>query len=531
MDLRAYHAYPSRRSPVAADNLVSTSHPLATQAGVNMLASGGNAVDAALATAITLTVVEPSGNGLGSDAFAILWDGQELHGLNASGRAPQGWTPERFEGHTEMPFHGWESVTVPGAVSSWVAMSDRFGALPFETLFEPAVRYAESGFPVSPIIATLWARAAEQLGHQPGFAQTFLPEGRAPRAGEYFSSPGHARSLRLIAETKGKAFYDGVLAEEMEAFAKSSNAALCVSDLAAHKSQWCGTISKSFDDVTLHEIPPNGQGIAALIALGILNNTRIREFDADDPQAIHLQVEAMKLAMRDADAYVADLAYMTDVSVEDLLDDGYAAARACEINPDRATNFGAGAPRRGGTVYLTTADASGMMVSFIQSNYAGFGSGVVVPGTGIALQNRGAGFSLEPAHQNYVGPGKRPFHTIIPGFLMDTAGPCMSFGVMGGPMQAQGHVQMVLRTQLFNQDVQMAVDAPRWRMTDGLGLSCEAAMPEDTIDTLRSMGHVITREAPDNAFGFGGAQLIHRLGSRGYVAGSDPRKDGAAMGY
>ena len=531
MELRAHHHYPSRRSAVAADNLVASSQPLATQAGLSMLARGGNAVDAALATAITLTLVEPSGNGIGSDAFCILWDGKELHGLNASGRSPKGWTPERFADAETIPFRGWESVTVPGAVSAWVALSERFGKLPFETLFEPAVRYAESGFPVSPVISRLWGIAAEQLGDQPGFAQAFLPEGRAPIAGEYFHSPGHARTLRLIAETKGKAFYEGEIAEEIEAFAKEHDAALTVEDMAAHRADWCGTIARSFDDVTLHEIPPNGQGIAALMALGMLSQTNIRDLDADDPMAMHLQIEAMKLALRDAESYVADLDYMKRVTVDDLLDDGYLATRAKEINLETATNFGAGAPKNGGTVYLTAADASGMMVSFIQSNYAGFGSGVVVPGTGVALQNRGAGFSLDPDHQNYVAPNKRPFHTIIPAFLMKGDAPLMSFGVMGGPMQAQGHLQMVLRTQLFGQDPQMAVDAPRWRVTEELGVACETTMPAETVEKLESMGHEITLEAPDNAFGFGGAQLIHRLPERGYVAGSDPRKDGAAMGF
>ncbi|WP_299778547.1 gamma-glutamyltransferase family protein [uncultured Roseobacter sp.] len=531
MKLRATHPYPSRRSAVAADNIVATSHPLAAQAGLGMLARGGNAVDAALAAAIALTVVEPTGNGIGSDAFAILWDGAQLHGLNASGRSPAGWTAERFAGRPEMPFRGWESVTVPGAVSAWVELSERFGKLPFEKLFEPAVRYAEDGFPVSPVIAALWRRAADELRDQPGFAETFMPGGRPPRAGEYFASPGHARTLKLIAETKGRAFYEGEIAAEIADFARQHDAVLTREDMANHTVDWCGTISTSFDDNTLHEIPPNGQGIAALMGLGILRNTDIREMQADDPRALHLQIEAMKLSLRDAESYVADLDHMQSISVDDLLDNGYLAARAREIDLTRATDFGAGAPKQGGTVYLTAADASGMMVSFIQSNYAGFGSGVVVPGTGIALQNRGAGFSLDPTHQNHVGPNKRPFHTIIPGFLMGPEGPKMSFGVMGGPMQAQGHVQMVLRTQLFGQDPQMAVDAPRWRVTDGLGVACETTVPEATVEALRAMGHQITLEAPDNAFGFGGAQLIHRLPGRGYVAGSDPRKDGAAVGF
>ncbi|MGC3938614.1 gamma-glutamyltransferase family protein [Roseobacter sp. EG26] len=531
MHLQSHHPYPSRRSAVAADNLVATSHPLAAQAGLSMLYQGGNAVDAALAAAIALTVVEPTGNGIGSDAFAILWDGAELHGLNASGRSPANWTAERFSGHAKMPFHGWESVTVPGAVSAWVNLSERFGKLPFEKLFEPAIGYAQNGFPVSPVIAALWQRGAGQLSHQPGFAETFMPDGRAPKAGEYFKSPGHARTLKRIAETKGKAFYEGDIAEEIAAFAAEHDAALTLDDLATHRADWCGTISKGFDDSILHEIPPNGQGIAALMGLGILSGTNIRDLDADDPQAHHLQIEAMKLALRDAEHYVADLDHMRNITVSDMLDDGYLAARAREIDPNRASDFGVGAPRHGGTVYLSAADASGMMVSFIQSNYAGFGSGVVVPGTGIALQNRGAGFSLDPSNQNAVGPRKRPFHTIIPGFLMDHEGPVMSFGVMGGPMQAQGHVQMVLRTQLFGQDPQMAVDAPRWRVTDGLGVACETTMPAEVLERLRAMGHDISLETPDNAFGFGGAQLIHRLPGKGYVAGSDPRKDGMAVGF
>ncbi|MEW9921303.1 gamma-glutamyltransferase family protein [Marimonas sp. MJW-29] len=531
MQLRANHHYPSRRSAVLAENMVATSHPLAAQAGVTMLARGGNAVDAALAAAIALTVLEPTGNGIGSDAFAILWDGKDLHGLNASGRSPAGWTAARFAGLTKMPFRGWESVTVPGAVSAWVSLSERFGKLPFADLFEPGVRYAEGGFPVSPIIASLWARAAETLGDQPGFAETFMPGGRAPRAGEFFSSPGHARTLRLIAETRGKAFYEGEIAEKIAAYAARHDAALTLEDMAGHRTDWCGTISKGFDDLSLHEIPPNGQGIAALMGLGILDQTGIRDLDADDPAALHLQIEAMKLALRDAEAFVADPDHMGRITAEDLLDDGYLAERARLIDPAKATDFGAGAPKHGGTVYLSAADASGMMVSFIQSNYAGFGSGVVVPGTGVALQNRGAGFSLDPAHQNHVGPRKRPFHTIIPGFLMQGDAPLMSFGVMGGPMQAQGHVQMTLRTQLWDQDVQMAADAPRWRVTQGLGVACETTFPEATIEALRAMGHEITLEAPDNAFGFGGAQLIQRLGERGYAGGSDPRKDGAAIGF
>ena len=531
MHLRANHPYPSRRSALVARNVVSTSQPLAAQAGLSMLARGGNAADAAVATAITLTLVEPTGNGLGSDAFAILWDGAQLHGLNASGRAPALWTRDRFAGQNAMAFRGWESVTVPGAVSGWVAVSERFGKLPFETLFEPAIGYAEQGFPVSPVIAALWARGAEQLADQPGFAANFLPTGKPPVAGEIIANPAMARTLRRIAETGGKAFYEGDLAEAMEAFALKHDAALRVSDLAAHRADWCGTISQTFDDVALHEIPPNGQGIAALMALGILSHTNVRDLDADDPQALHLQIEAIKLALRDTETYVGDIDHMTSVTPSDMLDAGYLADRARLIDPNLAADTTAGAPKRGGTVYLTAADADGMMVSFIQSNYAGFGSGVVVPDTGIHLQNRGAGFSLDPGSQNVVAPGKRPFHTIIPAFLMQGADPLMSFGVMGGPMQAQGHLQMTLRTQLWGQDPQMAADAPRWRVTEGRGVAMETTMPEATRERLAAMGHALSLEAPDNAFGFGGAQLIHRLPNGAYAAGSEPRKDGQAVGF
>ena len=531
MKLRASHQYPSRRSAVLADNMVSTSQPLAAQAGLSMMARGGNAADAAVATAIALTVVEPTGNGVGSDAFAILWDGKQLHGLNASGRAPAGWSLEKFAGLSEMPNRGWDSVTVPGAVSAWVEISERFGALPFETLFEPAIGYAEHGFSVSPKIAQLWQRGGENLRDQPGFAETFLPDGKAPGAGERFVNRGLARSLRLIAETKGKAFYEGELAEAMIAFSNAHGGVMKLNDLASHRADWCGTISKSFDGVKLHEIPPNGQGIAALMALGMLDHTNIRDLDADDPHAMHLQIEAMKLALADTKAFVGDIDHMSPVSSDDLLDDAYLANRAKSIDPSRAQDFGAGAPKRGGTVYLTTADASGMMASYIQSNYAGFGSGVVVPETGISLQNRGWGFSLDPKSPNVVGPGKRPFHTIIPGFLMGDAEPIMSFGVMGGPMQAQGHLQMFLRTQLWKQDPQIAADAPRWRVTDGLGVACETTLPADTLEALTGLGHVLSLEEPDAAFGFGGAQLIHRLPDGGHAGGSDPRKDGAAVGY
>ena len=522
--------YPSRRSPVYARNVVATSQPLAAQAGLQMLARGGNAVDAAIAAAAVLVVVEPTGNGLGSDAFAILWDGAELHGLNSSGRSPTGWTPERFAGAAAMPATGWESVTVPGAVASWAALSDRFGRLPFADLIAPAIGYAERGFTVSPMIAELWRRGGESLGHQPGFAEHFLPGGRAPAAGTLYRSAALASSLTQIAETKGRAFYEGALATRIAAFAREHGAVLDEADLAAHRADWCGTIHQSFGDVALHEIPPNGQGIAALMALGILQHCDMARFQPDSADALHYEIEAMKLAFRDMHAYVADPKHMLDVGPDDLLGEAYLARRARLIDPARAIDFKAGAPRRGGTVYLTAADESGMMISFIQSNYAGFGSGVVVPETGISLQNRGAGFSLAPGHPNEVGPAKRPFHTIIPGFVMQGDEPLMSFGVMGGPIQAQGHLQMVLRTQLWDQDPQTALDAPRWRVIAGLEVAIESTVGENVLADLAARGHKIRSEAPEASFGFGGGQIVHRL-EDGYVAGSDPRKDGAAVGF
>ena len=523
-------AYPARRAPVAARNIVATSQPLAAQAGLDALRRGGNAVDAAIAAAAALTVVEPTGCGLGSDGFAILWDGKALHGLNASGRAPAAWTPERFEGRDAMPWRGWDSVTVPGAVSAWAALSRRFGTLPFADLLAPAIAYARDGFLLSPTIAKRWGLDLGALSAHPGFAETFAPGGAPPRAGEVFRNPDIARTLEEIAATGGESFYRGDLARRIAAAARDQGGAMTEADLAAHQPDWCGTVSQSWRDVRLHEIPPNGQGIAALIGLGICEHLPLDGLDPDGPEALHLQIEAMKLAMADADRYVADLDAM-DVLPEALLDPDYLRARAALVDPARAKAAAAGAPKAGGTVYLTAADASGMMISFIQSNYAGFGSGVVVPGTGIHMQNRGAGFTLEPGHPNRVGPGKRPFHTIIPGFLTDADGaPVMSLGVMGGPMQAQGHVQMVRRTRLWNQTPQAASDAPRWRFVEGLEVAVETDLPEATLAGLEAMGHRLSREAPDAAFGFGGAQLIHRL-EDGYLAGSDSRKDGGAVGF
>ncbi|MEO1091044.1 MAG: gamma-glutamyltransferase family protein [Pseudomonadota bacterium] len=513
-----------------ARNVVATSQPLATSAGLRALGAGGNAVDAALAAAITLTVVEPTGNGVGSDAFCLLYDGERIVGLNASGRAPASWRSERFAGAETMPVLGADSVTVPGAVSAWVALSERYGRLPFASLFEPAIDHARDGFAVSPVIADLWQRSRDRLQAQPGFADAFLPEGRAPRAGERFRLPALAATLEAIAETRGRAFYEGHLAERIDAWTRRHGGGLSASDLAAHRAEWVEPLAHDALGGRLYEIPPNGQGIAAQVALGLLARTDIQSMAADDAGSLHLQIEAMKLAMVDAYAHVADPDAMT-VAPADLLSEGYVDARARLIDPHRAGDPGAGSPEPGGTVYLTAADADGMMVSYIQSNYMGFGSGVVVPETGISLQNRGAGFVLEPGHPNQVAPGKRPFHTIIPGFLTASDGaPLMSFGLMGGAMQAQGHVQMVLRTRVFGQNVQAASDAPRWRVKGGRGVAVEPGLQPATYEALRALGHEVTIEPWDEGFAFGGAQLIARA-AFGYVAASDSRKDGAALGF
>ncbi|UCH27921.1 MAG: gamma-glutamyltransferase family protein [Trueperaceae bacterium] len=515
--------------PVMAKNLVATSQPLAAQAGLHMLFKGGNAVDAALAAAITLTVVEPTSNGIGSDAFAILWDGEILHGLNASGRSPSALTPERFAGRAEMPYRGWDTVTVPGAVSAWVALSERFGKLPFEALFEPAVSYARSGFQVSPITARGWAIAQQTFADYPDFARSFLRDGRSPRAGECFRYEDQADTLEHIAQTRGEAFYRGELSEKIVSHARATGGLLTEDDLALHQPDWVNPISASFAGVELHEIPPNGQGLAALIALGILRHFDLASYPVDSVDSLHLQIEAMKLAFVDAYRFVSDEATM-DVQTDQLLEDGYLAQRARLIDMKRAQAPGHGVPQRGGTVYLTTADEAGMMVSFIQSNYAGFGSGIVVPDTGISLQNRGAGFTLEPGHPNRVAGRKRPFHTIIPGFLTSSGRPLMSFGVMGGPMQPQGHVQMVVRLRCYNQNPQTASDAPRWRVLEGKKVAMEPGFASDVLDELTARGHQIQLTAPEESFSFGGAQLILKTPD-GYVAGSDHRKDGQAVGY
>jgi gamma-glutamyltranspeptidase/glutathione hydrolase len=529
--------YPSTRLPVFARNIVSTSHPLAAQAGVRVLQQGGNAVDAAIAAAAAMAIVEPCSNGLGSDAFCILWDGERLHGLNASGRAPAAWTREYFRAKygseaSAPPTRGWDAVTVPGAVSAWVAMSERFGALPFADLLAPAIEIAERGYAVPLVVQQKWAAAAPLLEALPGFAEAFLPHGRAPRVGERFAFPAAARTLQAIANTKGEAFYRGEIAAAAVAHARANGGAITEDDFAAHNCDWVDPISVDYRGNRLYEIPPNGQGISALIALGILRHFDLASLDPDGAQAQHLQIEAMKLAFADVYRYVSDPATM-ECTPAQMLDDGYLASRARLIDLKRAQDFGAGNPVKGGTIYLTAADERGMMVSFIQSNYMGFGSGVVVPGWGLSLQNRGHGFSLDAKSPNCVAPRKRPFHTIIPAFLTQDGQPQMSFGVMGANMQPQGHMQTLVRMVDHAQNPQAACDAPRWRFNKGLSINAEASMDPATVQGLLERGHQLEL-LQDSYQDFGAGQFIWRLGDpavEGYVAASDPRRDGQAAGY
>ncbi len=537
MNFNHSNPYLSTRLPVFARNVVATSHPLASQAGLRILYQGGNAVDAAIATAAVMTVVEPVSNGLGSDAFCILWDGQQLHGLNASGRAPQGWTPAYFKGKygpdaMTPPKRGMDAVTVPGAVRSWVALNARFGKLPFADLMAPAIDIAERGYLVPPVVQQKWAAGAVDLASLPGFAQSFLPRGRVPQVGELFQFKAAARALRAIANSQGEDFYQGEIAQALVRFSTANGGCLSMQDLAACQPEWVTPLAKDYRGYTLHEIPPNGQGIAAQMALGILANFDVASLRLDSAEYQHLQIEAMKLAFADVYRYVAEPTAMACTPAQ-LLDDNYLASRARLIDMQRAQDFGAGNPVKGGTIYLTAADESGMMVSFIQSNYMGFGSGCVEPSFGISLQNRGHGFSLDAGSANVVAPGKRPFHTIIPAFLTQNGQPVMSFGVMGGNMQPQGHMQVLARMIDHHQAPQVACDAPRWRYNQGLEINVEAAMNPQTVQGLTALGHQVA-VIDDPYQDFGAGQFICRAGDpavEGYIAASDPRRDGAAAGY
>lgn len=541
--------YPTPRLPLFARNVVATSHPLAAQAGLQMMARGGNAVDAAIAAAAMLTMTEPVSNGLGSDAFCILWDGKgpdvasggQLHGLNSSGTAPAAWDAAYFkrkygESAATPPKRGIDSVTVPGAVASWMALSERFGKLPFADLLAPAIDVAERGYLLPVVVQQKWAAATPELSahavSQGSWASSFLPWGRAPNVGELFQFKAAARGLRSIAASKGESFYRGDIAKALVAFSKQQGGAMTAADLANFKPEWVTPISQEYRGYDLHEIPPNGQGIAALMALGMLKHFDLASLPVDGAASQHLQIEAMKLAFADIYRYVAEPSAMR-VTSQQLLDSDYLRGRAALIDPKRAQNFGAGNPIKGGTIYLSTADENGMMVSFIQSNYMGFGSGCVEPTFGISLQNRGHGFNLDPASENCVQPGKRPFHTIIPAFLTKDGAPIMSYGVMGANMQPQGHIQTLIRMLDYGQNPQAACDAPRWRVNSGLEINVEASMNPATVQALQDLGHQ-TAVINDSYQDFGAGQFIWRMGDpkmEGYQAASDPRRDGQAVGF
>jgi len=534
-----HNPYPSVRKPVFARNVVATSQPLAASAGLRMLASGGNAVDAAVAAAAVIALTEPCSNGLGSDLFALIWDQDRLHGINASGTAPAAWTRAYFTGRygedcaATRPMRGWDTVTVPGAVAGWAAMHQRFGRLSFDAVLAPAIEYAERGFAVSPITQEKWQRGAALLADQPGFAEHFLPFGRVPNVGEQVTIPGAARALRSIALSHGEAMYRGEIASALAQFAHATGGSLIEADLACFAPQWVEPIATHFHGYQVHQIPPNGQGIAALMCLGILRHSELFSYAVDSANWHHVAIEAMKLAFADVYAHVADPAAM-HLRSEQMLDDAYLRDRARQIDMRQARCFAPGiAPPRGGTIYLSTADERGMMVSLIQSNFMGFGSGVVLPGWGISLQNRGFAFSLDPAHPNCVAPRKRPFHTIIPGFLTKEGRPQMSFGVMGGNMQPQGHVQTLCRMLLARQQPQAACDAPRWKWNQGVEIEIEPSMDAATREELSQRGHRVVA-VDDSYMDFGSGQFIWRLGdaaTAGYVAASDGRRDGQACGF
>ena len=501
-----------------------------------MLQQGGNAVDAAVAAAAAMTICEPVSNGLGSDAFCILWDGQQLHGLNAAGRAPAKWSADYFRkkyGAADAPpKRGIDSVTVPGAVSAWVQLNKRFGRLPLADVLAPAIDIAERGYAVPVVVQQKWAAAVPELESQPGFSQAFMPWGRAPQVGELFRFPAAAQALKRIAASRGVAFYGGEIAHAIQRFAAAQGGVIEASDFERYQPEWVDPLAIGYRGHQLHEIGPSTQGIAALMALGMLEHFDMKALGADRVSAKHVQIETMKLAFADVYRSVAEPSWMA-VTPAQMLDAAYLKSRARLIRMNKAQDFGPGLQPQGGTIYLTAADESGMMVSFIQSNYLGFGSGCVEPEFGISLQNRGHGFSLSDDSPNVVAPGKRPFHTIIPAFLTKDGQPVMSFGVMGASMQPQGHVQTLVCMLDHGQSPQAACDAPRWRVNQGLSLNVEASMDPAIVEGLQARGHRI--EAINDSYqDFGAGQFIWRLGEpgvEGYVGASDARRDGLVAGF
>ncbi|MFP3896699.1 MAG: gamma-glutamyltransferase [Anaerolineales bacterium] len=527
--------FPSRRSVVMGfGGAVATSQPLAAQAGLRMLLEGGNAVDAAVATAATLNVVEPMSTGMGGDAFVLVYWAKDrrVYALNASGRAPYAATLEAFDrrGLDSIPLRGMLPVTVPGAAAGWVDVLERFGTFGLDTVLKPAIAYAEEGFPVSERIAGSWKDAEEMLRDTPEAGSTFLMDGKAPRAGQRFCNPDLAKSLRLLAGDGSDAFYRGPIAEAIVATSEKYDGLLTAQDLADHTSTWVDPISTLYHGYRVHECPPNGQGIAALMALNILNAYDMDDLEYASADAFHLKMEAIKLAMTDAGRYVAD-PEMADVPVEGLLSSQYAEIRRDLIREDRAVQepWPGIPPTNPDTVYLCAADAEGNAVSFINSLYMGFGSGIVAGGTGIALQNRGNLFELDPEHLNCIAPHKRPYHTIIPCMVTKDDDLAICFGVMGGFMQPQGHVQVLNNMVCHGMDPQRALDAPRFNFQGGSCFLIEPSLPDEVYEGLQGRGHKLQKGWQGN---FGGGQVIRVDPQSGaLLAGSEPRKDGCAVAF
>ena len=525
-----YQPYASNRYCVTARNgMVATGSNLASAAGLEVLMKGGNAVDAAVATAAALTVVEPTANGLGADSFALVWMKDRLYGLNSSGYAPKGISLEAVLKNTpegKMPTHGWTPVMVPGAVKAWPTLVSRFGKLSLKEDLAPAIRYAEEGYPIGPMLGKMWERSVnifhQRFDGKPEFDEwfrTFTNNGESWHFGDIVRLPNHARTLRLIAETNADAFYKGEIAEQLVRQSERDGGYFQLSDLAGYESKWVDLISVNYRGYDVWEIPPNGQGIVALMALNILKEFEFPQKDCVD--TYHKQMEAMKIAFADGMHYVTDPDRMS-VDYHEFLKPEYGARRAKEIT-DTAGLPTFAEPPKSGTVYMCTADGEGNMVSLIQSNYMGFGSGIVLEGYGVGLQNRGADFSLDPAAANVLAPGKRSYHTIIPGFLTKDGKAVGPFGVMGGYMQPQGHVQVVMNTVDFNLNPQMALDAPRWQWTKEKNITVESSFNNQIAQQLAARGHNITIALNSSPFGRG--QFIRRLDNGTLVGGTESRTD------
>lgn len=526
------YRYPSRRGLVyGRRGMVCSAHPLAAQAGLSMIQKGGNAFDAILATAACLPVVEPMSCNMGGDGFALIWHEGKLYGLNASGPAPALLSVDALKeaGYTEMPKFGWGPVTVPGVTSGWAEINKRFGKLSLAEIFEPAVSYARNGYPVSPVISVLWKNRFLQLKENltpeqfEAWAAAFAPEGRPPKPGELFKIPAMADTLEELAATGCESMYRGALAEKIDAFSKREGGYIRREDLEAYHAEWVEPITTNYKGYDVWEIPPNGHGIVVLMALNILEGMDLTG-GHDDPQVIHRQMEALKLAFTDGKRYIADPRYMK-ATVEELLSKDYAAKRRALIG-ETALDPKPGQPFCGDTVYLNAADGDGNMISYIQSTFFGFGSGLVVPDTGIFLQNRGSNFTMDETMENCVAPGKKPYHTIIPGFLTKDGKAIGPFGVMGGFMQPQGHLQVLMNMIDFHMNPQAALDAPRWMWTGGKAISMEHGYGASTLDTLARMGHVLT--VPSNNLEFGRGQLILKDDDGVLCGATEPRADGMA---